>query len=73
MPALAKGINLTRKRREHETTAKRVPELDKPCPRCLRDRGVENNMFHYEGTDSTGKSFSTDICSWHNSEMQEKK
>lgn len=73
MPAIVRNVSLTRKRREPETSAKRVPELDKPCPKCVRERGTITMMFHYEGTDSTGKSFGVDICSWHSSEIVEEK
>ena len=71
MPAVGRNLTLNRRKREPENTGIRVPENDKPCPKCLRDRAEETMMFHIEGTDSTGKSFFTDWCSWHQSEMQE--
>lgn len=73
MATLVKGLTLTKKRRSPEPTGKRVPEKDRPCPRCLAERNVVTMMFFYECTDSTGRSFTAEWCSWHHSEIAGKK
>lgn len=68
MTTLAKNVSLTRCRRTPDTSAKLIPVI-KLCHRCTKERGVDTVMFHYEGTEGSGKFFSVDWCSYHQSEM----
>ena len=69
MPALARNFVPSKGRRERDVEMHIVVEVQVPCPRCLKERGTETIMIHYTGTDSTGKSFTVDWCSWHQTEI----